>query len=61
MSDAELLALADREAAFLSAGNDHCAAAIMRALIVALRHKMRERAGIDANTRAMNAAAGLGA
>lgn len=37
MTDAELLALADREVAFLSAGNDHCAAAVMRALADRLR------------------------
>jgi hypothetical protein len=42
MSDAELLALAEREYGFLSDDNNHSAAAIMRALIVMLRHKMRE-------------------
>lgn len=37
MTDAELLALAEREAAFLSEENNHCAAAIMRALAYRLR------------------------
>jgi hypothetical protein len=60
MSDAELLALAEREAGFLADENNHCAASIMRALVVMLRYKMRERHGPDANIRAMNAAAGLG-
>lgn len=42
MSDAELLALAEREYGFLTEENNHSAAAIMRALVVMLRHKMRE-------------------
>lgn len=42
MSDAELLALAEREAGFLDDDNNHCAAAILRALVVMLRLKMRE-------------------
>lgn len=37
MTDAELLTLADREASFLSAENNHCAAAVMRALADRLR------------------------
>lgn len=37
MSDAELLALAEREAAFLSEENNHCAASIMQALAYRLR------------------------
>lgn len=44
MTDAELLTLADREVGFLEDENNHCAASIMRALIVVLRYKMRERA-----------------
>lgn len=37
MSDAELLALAEREYGFLSDDNNHSAAAIMRALAYRLR------------------------
>ncbi len=37
MSDEELLALAEREAGFLAGENNHCAAAIMRALAYRLR------------------------
>jgi len=58
MNVCELLGLADREAGFLTEENNHCAAAIMRALAEALRD--RRRGEIDANTRTMNVASGLG-